>query len=85
MIRSSCSLLLLVLIATVYTKDYFVEQFEGKNKLFFFKEIFSNDNLSIKTKVIQNDGFNQQLNQIWVNLNYHMVNFMAMLKKILVS
>jgi calreticulin len=31
MIRSSCSLLLLVLIAAVYSKDYFVEQFEDES------------------------------------------------------
>jgi calreticulin len=31
MIRSSCSLLLLALIATVYTTDYFVEKFEDES------------------------------------------------------
>jgi calreticulin len=31
MIRSSCSLLLLALLATVYSKDYFVEKFEDES------------------------------------------------------
>ena len=46
MVRSSCLLLLVALLATVYSKDYFVEKFEGKKKTMKFSAGFLQRNLS---------------------------------------